>query len=107
MPRSSLGATGPEGKGPRSWPGIASADGTISGVTRPDPSPDARHGSRTFLVLAALVAMLSLTVAACGNDDPAATPASDAAAAPTADGGQLAFGDLQGKPALLWFWAPW
>ena len=26
---------------------------------------------------------------------------------PTTDGGQLDFNDLEGKPALLWFWAPW
>ena len=76
--------------------------------------------SRLLLALLALV----FIAAACGGSDSgttAAGPESGSAAAasesggsisdgivlPTSDGGQLDFGDLDGKPALLWFWAPW
>ena len=65
-------------------------------------------------VAAALALLLALVLAGCGGSDAAdATAASDAAAASpdlavtTVDGGQLDFGELSGRPALLWFWAPW
>lgn len=61
-----------------------------------------------------------MVLSACGGaTDTTATGAaaegsgaSDTAAAPglvaeTTTGGQFAFNDLEGKPALLWFWAPW
>ena len=65
-----------------------------------------------------LVVLLALVITACGgsSDSEAATAAADSSGsssdadglvAETADGGQLAFNDLQGKPALVWFWAPW
>lgn len=68
--------------------------------------------SRSLLV--AIVAAVAILAAACGGDDATGTGtsgASEVAASPgivaTAGGGQLDFGDLEGSPALLWFWAPW
>ncbi|MFN3219462.1 MAG: hypothetical protein ACE367_23475 [Acidimicrobiales bacterium] len=63
-------------------------------------------------LLLAVAAVLALLTAACGGDDVTGTSgASEVAAAPgvvpTAGGGQLDFGDLEGSPAMLWFWAPW
>ena len=75
--------------------------------------------SRRFHVLVALVALVALLAAACGGSEDATTSATNATGTesaggaqagvvlPTTDGGQLAFNDLEGKPALLWFWAPW
>jgi hypothetical protein len=64
----------------------------------------------------AAVASLSLALVACGSDD-GGDVATDAASAesstpnpgvvPTADGGQIDFGSLEGSDTLLWFWAPW
>lgn len=70
---------------------------------------------RTFVVLAvALCALLT----GCRADDP--EPTSGGAqvsgtgrmadfdfAASTLDGSELELRDLAGKPAVLWFWAPW
>jgi hypothetical protein len=72
--------------------------------------PGPRSTPRSVLV--AVVAVLALLAAACGGDDVTGTGgASEVAAAPgvvpTAGGGQLDFGDLEGSPAMLWFWAPW
>lgn len=71
-------------------------------------------------LLIALLALLALVGAACGgSDDTTTTTAATETESesgggeqlgivlPTTDGGQLAFNDLEGKPALLWFWAPW
>jgi hypothetical protein len=58
--------------------------------------------------------VFALLVAACGGDDitgsgtgGASGVATPPGVAPTAGGGQLDFGDLEGSPAMLWFWAPW
>ena len=73
-------------------------------------------------LLIALLALLALVGAACGgSEDTTTSSAAEATGSesesgggeqlgivlPTTDGGQLAFNDLEGKPALLWFWAPW
>ncbi|MFI1988614.1 redoxin domain-containing protein [Actinoplanes sp. NPDC020271] len=71
-----------------------------------------RRALLTFpLALAAL--------AACGSPPPAASPAAAAAAGPapvpasldfsgtTLDGAPYDAAALAGKPAVLWFWAPW
>lgn len=75
--------------------------------------------SRRFHILVALLALVALVAAACGGSDDSTTSATSAAETesaggeqagvvlPTTDGGQLDFNDLEGKPALLWFWAPW
>lgn len=81
----------------------------------------------TARLLALLVALV-LAVAACGsgsNAQPAAAPTVPATASPgrsgahrpvpaqlqftakTLDGRQFAGASLLGKPAVLWFWAPW
>lgn len=61
------------------------------------------------------MALLALVAAACGGSEDSTTSAAPAESEsapldlvlPTTDGGQLEFNDLEGKPALLWFWAPW
>jgi hypothetical protein len=65
-------------------------------------------------MLIAVLAVFALLVGACGGGDitgSGTSGASEVAAAPgvapTAGGGQLDFGDLEGSPAMLWFWAPW
>lgn len=80
--------------------------------------------TRRFLTRWPLLVVLVLFVVACGESSnstssagatsegaEAAAPASDATAgglvAPTTEGGQVAFNDLQGQPTLVWFWAPW
>ncbi len=70
---------------------------------------------RSTRLLVALAVAFALVATACGGGD--ATGAAGATAEngtdtgaivlPTTDGGQLDFNDLEGKPALLWFWAPW
>ena len=55
----------------------ANAQDAPSEVEAPGPTADATDGEEDLLTL------------------------------PTASGGQLVFNDLMGKPALLWFWAPW
>ena len=71
--------------------------------------------NRSSLRLAAAVVAAVLVVAACGSGSETATdsavsgeasglPQTDAA---TVDGSQLAFGSLEGRDAVLWFWAPW
>ena len=74
---------------------------------------------RSPRLLIALVALLALVGAACGGSEDTTTSATQATGSesasgdqlglvlPTTDGGQLDFNDLEGKPALLWFWAPW
>lgn len=73
---------------------------------------------RRLHLLVALLALAVVVAAACGGTDDTTTSATTTSAAdsggrlqglalPTADGGQLDFNDLEGKPALLWFWAPW
>jgi thiol-disulfide isomerase/thioredoxin len=59
---------------------------------------------------AALLAAAGLSLAGCGAD----TPAGDAPAesplaftATTVDGDRFDGSSLAGKPAVLWFWAPW
>ena len=55
---------------------------------------------------------MALLASACGGDEVggaggAAEVAAAPGIAPTAGGGQIDFGDLEGSPAMLWFWAPW
>ena len=66
-----------------------------------------------------MLALVALVAGACGGSDDTTTSSAVAAdnessggeqtgvVLPTTDGGQLDFNDLEGKPALLWFWAPW
>jgi peroxiredoxin len=76
-------------------------------------------GIRRVLGAAAIAAVLTLA-AACGGDTARQTGTSsggtsrDAAVAPdldftvaTLDGGTFDGRSLAGKPAVLWFWAPW
>ena len=71
---------------------------------------------RSPRLLLALAMAVALVAGACGGgtESPSTSAAvtqggTDGAGIvlPTTDGGQLAFNDLEGKPALLWFWAPW
>lgn len=63
--------------------------------------------------LAAVVAVLALVLAACGGS--ASTPEASGSAgsdgpsfaATTLDGAELASASFEGKPTVLWFWAPW
>ena len=97
-------------------------------MTRSDRK-DPMHTVRTV----ALVAMAAtMTLAGCGGSDPVAAPASTSAAAPaassaparasgsavavpeklrfagsTVDGRAFSGESLAGRPAVLWFWAPW
>ena len=51
-----------------------------------------------------------LLLPACGRDEPAGPTAAEpllAFTAPTVDGGRFDGASLAGKPAVLWFWAPW
>jgi peroxiredoxin len=65
--------------------------------------------------LAVLAAAGALVLAACGGTESSGQPADAAAAArpgldftvATLDGGTFDGGSLKGKPAVLWFWAPW
>lgn len=71
--------------------------------------------------LARLVAVVLVAVfgaAACGSQTPTPPATGDAGAgggtqapldfrAETVDGGELSSATLAGKPAVLWFWAPW
>ena len=57
---------------------------------------------RPRLPVIALLAMLVLPHAGSAAD-----VATAAGVVPTAGGGQIDFGDLEGSPAMLWFWAPW
>lgn len=65
--------------------------------------------SRVHRLLAVLVG-LGLLATACGSGS---SPSEDAGAAgaaemiPTADGGQIDLGSLEGTDTILWFWAPW
>mgnify|MGYP001827411746 CR=1 FL=1 len=72
------------------------------------------HGAvpRAGAILVAMVVVVALLASACGGDDVgdaggAADVATAAGVVPTAGGGQIDFGDLEGSPAMLWFWAPW
>lgn len=76
---------------------------------------------RSLRLVASVGLSLALIVTACGSSSsevdqstPADTSASapDSGAAetaliPTADGGQLDWGSLDGQDVVLWFWAPW
>lgn len=66
--------------------------------------------TRVRHLLAVLIG-LGLLATACGSgstpsDDAGADPGA-AAMAPTADGGQIDLGSLEGTDTILWFWAPW
>ena len=87
---------------------MTSSDETPLGTRR------AMTRSRLLLALIALV----FVAAACGGSNASDTSAGAEAGSgadqgatsvvlPTSDGGQLDFGDLEGQPTLLWFWAPW
>lgn len=64
--------------------------------------------------LAAVLAVVALLLVACGGSA-STTEASGSGggsdgpsfAASTLDGGELASASLDGKPSVLWFWAPW
>jgi thiol-disulfide isomerase/thioredoxin len=63
--------------------------------------------------LAAAVVLL-MVVAACSRNHPASTPPSPTQTladlswtATTVTGGKFDGASLKGKPAVLWFWAPW
>ncbi|MGV9799362.1 protein disulfide oxidoreductase [Mycobacterium sp. NPDC003449] len=61
------------------------------------------------LRFAAALAALAVVLAACGSQS-AAAPASPAQLqfnATTLDGADFVGASLLGKPAVLWFWAPW
>ena len=69
--------------------------------------------SRAFF---ALVGILLLALAGCGNSSPApeSTNGSTSSASPlptftatTLGGDEFTSGELQGRPSVLWFWAPW
>lgn len=70
---------------------------------------------RSTRLAIALALAFALMATACGGSDTTTSaaqasdsgPAGEGIVLPTTDGGQLAFNDLEGKPALLWFWAPW
>jgi thiol-disulfide isomerase/thioredoxin len=64
----------------------------------------------------AIVAGGALALAACGSDTGSDDSGQDAArgtpvdlsfTVPTVDGGEFDGASLAGKPAVLWFWAPW
>lgn len=57
-----------------------------------------------FLVL--LAAALAVLVAGCGSG-PAADPSQLQFTAKTLDGKPFSGASLKGRPAVLWFWAPW
>ena len=65
---------------------------------------------RVRQLLAVLIG-LGLLATACGNgSSPSEDAGADAGAAeliPTADGGQIDLGSLEGTDTILWFWAPW
>ena len=66
--------------------------------------------TRSRHLLAVLVG-LGLLATACGSGaTPSEASGADAGAAemiPTADGGQIDLGSLEGTDTILWFWAPW
>ncbi len=62
----------------------------------------------------AALAVFGLAAAACGGSGSEAQESSNETAAattagvlPTASGGQLDLGSLEGTDYVLWFWAPW
>lgn len=65
----------------------------------------------------AMAAAGTLAVAACGGtgtesgaageDGSGGTPVDLSFTVPTVDGGEFEGASLAGKPAVLWFWAPW
>ncbi len=72
--------------------------------------------SRRLLRCLVAVVSLSLALVACGSDGsddvasdapPATSSTPNPGVVPTADGGQIDFGSLEGSDTLLWFWAPW
>lgn len=72
------------------------------------------RGRRVWL---AMVAVAVLALAACGADTGSGGGSAEAAGGekpvdlsftvPTVDGGEFDGASLAGKPAVLWFWAPW
>ncbi|MQA85754.1 MAG: redoxin domain-containing protein [Streptosporangiales bacterium] len=79
-----------------------------------------RPSFRPVLVrLAAAVMATAFAAAACGTQPAGPPEAGDAAGGPaaqrapldfqakTVDGGEFSGSELDGKPAVLWFWAPW
>ena len=57
---------------------------------------------RWLLILVAAAALL----ASC-SDSESATVDEVSITSPTASGGQIDFGSLEGTDTVLWFWAPW
>lgn len=65
---------------------------------------------RVLPLAAAALTALMLTLAGCASPTPApeaGTPAQLDFTATTLDGAEFAGESLLGKPAVLWFWAPW
>lgn len=57
-------------------------------------------------ILALLAAAVAVLVAGCGSG-PAADPAQLQFTTKTLDGKPFSGASLKGRPAVLWFWAPW
>lgn len=58
------------------------------------------------LLIAMLTAAAALLLAGCGSQTPAEGAQLDFTAQ-TLDGRQFSGASLKGRPAVLWFWAPW